>query len=50
MDLEQLHHDVAFGEAAGRVIWQPRIECWYDDKRFAGEPFPGEFEGLSRPT
>lgn len=49
MNFEQLHHDVVFGEAAGRIIWQPRIECWYDDKRFAGDPFPAEFEGLTRP-
>ncbi len=49
MHFEQLHHDVAFGNAGGMIIWQPRIECWYDDKRFAGEPFPDELDGLSRP-
>ncbi len=49
MDLEILHHDVAFGNAGGKIIWQPRIECWYDDKRFAGEPLPAEFDGLTRP-
>lgn len=49
MDFEQLHHDVAFDKAGGKIIWQPRIECWYDDRRFAGIPFPDEFQGLSRP-
>lgn len=49
IDYPRLHHDVAFGRAGGRIIWQPRIECWYDDRTFAGEPFPEELAGLTRP-
>ena len=48
-DLAKLHHDVVFGEAGGRIIWQPRIGCWYDDKVFAGEPLPEPYEGMTIP-
>ena len=48
-DLAKLNHDVAFGRAGGRIIWQPRIQCWYHDKEFAGEPLPEGYEGLSLP-
>ncbi|MBN1557433.1 MAG: hypothetical protein JW951_04735 [Lentisphaerae bacterium] len=44
--LAQLHHDVVFGKAGGRIIWQPRIGCWYYDKEFAGEPLPEPYRGL----
>jgi hypothetical protein len=44
-----LHRAVCFGESGGRIIWQPRIGCWYNDKRFAGEPLPEPFDGLSIP-
>ncbi len=45
-DFSQLHRDVVFGRAGGRIIWQPRIECWYTDKIFSGEPFPEPFRGM----
>jgi len=45
----QLHHQVCFGESNGKIIWQPRIQCWITDKRFAGEPLPEPFEHLSEP-
>lgn len=48
-DFEALHLDVAFGRAGGRIIWQPRIECWFHDKRLAGEPLPAPYTGMSRP-
>ncbi|MFO7898095.1 MAG: uroporphyrinogen decarboxylase family protein [Planctomycetota bacterium] len=44
----ELHRQVCFGESGGRIIWQPRIGCWYNDKQFAGEPLPEPYEGLSR--
>jgi hypothetical protein len=44
----ELHRAVCFGEAGGRVLWQPRIGCWYGDKNFAGERLPEPYEGLSR--
>lgn len=46
-DLAELHRAVIRGTSGGQVIWQPRIGCWFDDKRFAGEPFPAPYEGLS---
>jgi len=42
----QLHEDVVFGRSHGRIIWQPRIICWYDDKKFAGEALPSAYEGM----
>lgn len=48
-DLARLHHDVCFGKSGGRIIWQPRIGCWYYDKQFAGEPLPGPYRGMSLP-
>jgi hypothetical protein len=48
-DLTRLHHDVVFGHSGGRIIWQPRIGCWYSDKIFAGERLPEPFEGMTIP-
>jgi hypothetical protein len=48
-DLAQLHLDVAFGKAGGKIIWQPRILAWYDDKIFAGEALPAPYTGMSLP-
>ena len=45
----ELHHQVAFGQSGGRIIWQPRIQCWITDKRFAGEPLPEPYEHLTEP-
>jgi hypothetical protein len=49
VNLSRLHHDVVFGRSGGKIIWQPRIACWYSDKRFAGDPLPARYEGLSLP-
>lgn len=43
----KLHHDVAFGRAGGRIIWQPRIIAWYHDRLFEGRPLPDPYEGMS---
>jgi hypothetical protein len=48
-DLTRLHLDVAFGRAAGKVIWQPRIGCWVSDRRHRGEPLPEPYEGMTLP-
>jgi len=48
-ELEKLHTDVVFGRAGGRIIWQPRIGCWYGDKKFAGEPLPAPYTGMTIP-
>ena len=44
-----LHRKVLRGEAGGKVLWQPRILAWWDDKRYFGEPMPEPYEHLSRP-
>ncbi len=44
--LAKLHEDVVFGRSNGRIIWQPRIGCWYNDKKFAGEPLPAPYDGM----
>lgn len=46
MDHATLHTQVVFGQSSGRIIWQPRIQCWYTDKRFAGEPLPEPYTGM----
>ena len=48
-NLADLHRQVVFGESKGKIIWQPRIGCWYSDKQFAGEPLPQPYEGMTIP-
>ena len=48
-DFSTLHRQVVFGQSGGRIIWQPRIGCWYTDKKFAGEALPEPYEGMSMP-
>ena len=48
-DLAELHHQVAFGRSGGKIIWQPRIGCWYTDKLFAGEALPTPYTGMTIP-
>lgn len=42
----ELHRQVVFGQSKGKIIWQPRIGCWYTDKMFAGEAFPAPYTGM----
>ncbi len=44
----KLHEDVCFDRAGGKVIWQPRIQCWIDDKMFDDGKLPGRYEGMSK--
>jgi hypothetical protein len=46
-DWDQLNLDVAFDQAGGKVIWQPRILAWYSDKQFAGEALPAPYAGMT---
>ena len=46
MNFAELHRRVVFGESGGPIIWQPRIGCWFTDKRWAGEPLPAPFTGM----
>lgn len=47
MDLSKRHRDVTLGRAGGKIIWQPRIGCWYADKMFSGEGLPAPYTGMS---
>lgn len=49
LDLYQYQLDVIHNQTNGRILWQPRIGCWYDDKMFAKEELPGRFQGASLP-
>ncbi|MCE9613727.1 MAG: hypothetical protein K8T26_05590 [Lentisphaerae bacterium] len=49
VDWPTLHRKVVFGRAGGRIIWQPRIKCWFTDKQFAGEPLPAPYTGMTMP-
>jgi hypothetical protein len=49
LNLAKLHRDVIREKAGGKIIWQPRIGCWLQDKRFAGEKLPEPYEGLTMP-
>lgn len=46
IDLYQFQLDAIRGKTDGRILWQPRIGCWFDDKQFAGEELPGVFKGM----
>lgn len=49
INLTQLHRDVIRGTSNGMIIWQPRIGCWYDDRKFRNEDFPEPFTGMDLP-
>ena len=44
--LAKLNREVVFGQAGGRIIWQPRIGCWYNDKLFDGVGLPAPYTGM----
>jgi len=46
-DFPDLHRRVVFGRAGGRIIWQPRIGCWFEDKMFSGQGLPAPYTGMS---
>lgn len=49
MNFRKLNDAVVFGRSGGKIIWQPRIQCWYDDKLFAGEKLPQPYDGKDLP-
>lgn len=49
IDLEKFNLEVVNGEANGKIIWQPRILCWYDDKKFAGQALPKPYTDMTLP-
>lgn len=47
-DYKKLHEDICFKRAEGKVIWQPRIDCWINDKIFDTGELPGIYKGMSK--
>lgn len=47
-ELLKLNRAVIQGTANGKILWQPRIRCWFDDKEFRNEPWPQPYTGLSQ--
>jgi hypothetical protein len=41
-----LHRDVVFGRSGGKIIWQPRIGCWFYDRQFHRTPLPPPYTGM----
>lgn len=48
-DFYQFQTDVISGKAGGKILWQPRIGCWYDDKIYLGQELPAPFGGMELP-
>ena len=48
-NFEELHRRVCFDPSNRKVIWQPRIGCWYSDKVFMGEELPAPYTGMTPP-
>lgn len=48
MNFAKLHEDICFKRAGGKVIWQPRIDCWIDDRRFQHGDLPGRYKGMKK--
>ena len=44
--MAKLNTDVVFGRSDGKIIWQPRIGCWWDDRKWDGRGF-GRYDGGS---
>lgn len=49
LDLTQFHLDAVKGKTGGRIIWQPRILAWLDDKLRDGRPLPDKYAQMSLP-
>lgn len=47
-DFWKLNEDVMFKRANGKIIWQPRIDCWISDKLFETGHLPEGYDGLSK--
>ena len=42
-----LNRAIIRGEAGRKVLWQPRIICWYDDRKFNNTPLPAPYTGMN---
>ncbi len=48
LDFSKFHRKVVFNQAGGRIIWQPRILCWYTDKIFEDGGLPAPYTGMTQ--
>ncbi len=46
--LLDLHRNLIKGKAGGRILWQPRIAAYFDDREYRGIPFDEPYAGMSR--
>ncbi len=44
-ELYRLNMDIIKRRSNGKVLWQPRISCWYLDKQFCKSELPGRYKG-----
>jgi len=49
LNLTELNREVIRGTSKGKIIWQPRILCWYGDREFSKEPLPKPYTGMTPP-
>ena len=47
-DFQQLNLDIIRGKAGKKVLFQPRIDCWYSDRIFRDGTLHAPYDGLSR--
>ena len=47
INLRQLNRDIIHGKANGRVLWQPRILCWYEDRMYSKVGLPAPYTGMN---
>lgn len=47
-DFRPLHQAILRGEAGKMVLFQPRIDCWYQDRIFRDKTLQPPYDGLSR--
>jgi len=45
----KLQEEMLDGTAGGKIIWQPRIEAWYDDRIFRDGMLLGKYKGMGLP-
>ena len=46
LDLLKLNTSIWEGRSNGMIIWQPRISCWYHDRKFSGVDLPEPYTGM----
>ena len=47
-DFTTLNREIIQGKAGKKVLFQPRIDCWYDDRIFRDGTLEGPYAGLNR--